>query len=99
MIILEVNGAKYETMPSAKHLMKTPYKLKNIKEVRAILPCTVTEIFVTEGQKVSRGDKLLIFESMKMANELRAEIDGTVKKVEASIGERITKNTLLVEFE
>lgn len=98
MIILEINGAKYETMPSKKHLMKAPYKQRSIKQIKSVLPCTVTEIFVKEGQKVKSGDKLLIFESMKMANELRAEIDGEIKSIEAKIGERITKNTHLIEF-
>ena len=37
--------------------------------------------FVSEGDKVKIGQVLCIIESMKIMNEIEAEIDGTIKKV------------------
>lgn len=37
--------------------------------------------FVTEGQKVKKGDVLFIIESMKLMNEIQSECDGTVGKI------------------
>lgn len=49
--------------------------------VPAPMPGTILEIMVSEGQKVSKGDTLLILEAMKMENEIIAPADGVVKKI------------------
>ena len=51
------------------------------KNVNSELPGTVTKINVTDGQRVKRGDVLLVLEAMKMANDIVSEVDGTVKRV------------------
>jgi len=37
--------------------------------------------FVSEGQKVKKGDTLCIIEAMKMMNEIEAEYDGVVESI------------------
>lgn len=48
--------------------------------------------FVQVGQKVKRGDIVMIIESMKIMNEIPCPIDGTVKKL-------LVKNGEAVEFD
>lgn len=55
-------------------------------DVKAPLPGTVLSISVTEGQQVKAGQVLLIFEAMKMENEIVAPVDGTVKKIHVAKG-------------
>lgn len=48
--------------------------------------------FVTVGQRVKKGDTLMIIESMKLMNEVQSDFDGVVKDI-------IVKNGEAVEFD
>jgi biotin carboxyl carrier protein len=64
--------------------------------LRAPMPGLVVAIPVEEGQAVKRGDVLLILESMKMQNELKAPRDGTVGRLRVKAGDTVEqKQTLL----
>ena len=49
--------------------------------IKAPLPGTITAINVKVGDEVKAGDALLVLEAMKMANNIEAEKDGTVKAI------------------
>ena len=55
-------------------------------DVAAPLSGTVLSVAVQEGQQVKAGQVLLIFEAMKMENEIVAPRAGTVKKIHVSKG-------------
>jgi biotin carboxyl carrier protein len=64
--------------------------------LRAPMPGLVVTIPVTEGQPVKRGEVILILESMKMQNELKAPRDGTIGRIRVRPGETVEqKQTLL----
>jgi acetyl-CoA carboxylase biotin carboxyl carrier protein len=48
-----------------------------------------SEPFVTEGQKVSRGDVLCLIEAMKMFNQIESEYSGTVAAVLVESGQPV----------
>ncbi len=64
--------------------------------VTAPLPGTVLKVNVSAGDKVAKGDTLLILEAMKMENEIAAPIDGTVAEVKASQGASVDTGEVLV---
>lgn len=66
--------------------------------VVAPLPGTITCVKVAAGQKVKKGDVLMVMEAMKMANDITAEADGTVKNVCVSQGQSVSQGMTLVEF-
>ena len=66
--------------------------------VIAPLPGTITSVKVQAGQKVKKGDVLVVMEAMKMANDITAEADGTVKSVCVSQGQSVNQGMTLVEF-
>ncbi len=45
--------------------------------------------FVKVGQKVKKGDTLMIIESMKLMNEVQSAFDGTVKEILAENGQAV----------
>ncbi len=49
--------------------------------VIAPIPGTVLNIMVNVGDKVTKGQPLLVLEAMKMENEIMATSDGTVKEI------------------
>jgi len=51
------------------------------------------------GQRVSRGDGLVILEAMKMENEFRATGDGTVKEIRVQPGQAVNPGDVLVVIE
>ena len=68
------------------------------KKLLCPMPGLVVSIAVTEGQEVKAGETLAVIEAMKMQNVLRAEQDGTVKKIYASPGATLAVDALILEF-
>lgn len=72
--------------------------LKNVYNMEAFMPGTVLEIRVKQGDKVKKGDVVLILDAMKMDNEILAPVDGVVKNICVEQGASVAKDQLLVEF-
>ena len=68
-------------------------------EVRAIIPGRVVSLVVAEGDRVGRGQPLLVLEAMKMQNELRATRDGTVGRIAAVPGATVEVGDVLLVLE
>ncbi|HYC15636.1 MAG TPA: acetyl/propionyl/methylcrotonyl-CoA carboxylase subunit alpha [Pseudolabrys sp.] len=68
------------------------------KQVLCPMPGLVVSIAVKEGQEVKAGETVAVVEAMKMENVLRAEIDGTVKKVRAKPGDSLAVDAVILEF-
>jgi len=60
------------------------------------MPGLVVAIPVTEGQEVKKGQVLLILESMKMQNELKAPRDGIVNRIKIKVGESVEQKQPLL---
>lgn len=68
-------------------------------DVKAPMPGKVIDIVVKPGDKLQKGDAILILEAMKMENVLKAEGDCSIKKVLVASSESVEKNQVLVEFD
>ncbi len=62
------------------------------------MPGLIKVVNVVEGQEVKAGDNLAVVEAMKMENILKAERDGTVKKVAAKPGDSLAVDAVIIEF-
>ncbi len=87
-----------ETEAAAARLMPVGVKADTGKKLLCPMPGLVVSIAVTEGQDVKAGETLAIVEAMKMQNVLRAERDGTVKKIHAAAGATLAVDALILEF-
>ena len=67
---------------------------------RLIAPLTgvVVEVRVGVGDAVERGTVLMVVEAMKMLNELKSRVEGTVSAVLVEEGQRVEIGTALVEI-
>ncbi len=65
-------------------------------KVNAPMPGSIIEINVTTGDTVKEGDVLLVFEAMKMENELTAPQAGTVDKVLVKKSDTVNSGDTLV---
>ena len=67
--------------------------------ILSFIPGTVLDIMIKPGQKVSKGDELMILDAMKMQNKLKCIIDGRVKSIAVNNGDKVSKGTVLLELE
>jgi pyruvate carboxylase len=95
---LNINGTRYTTRLSEKFIRRKTYKPADPKIILSFIPGTVLEIYVKEGDKVKKGDVLMILEAMKMKNRLKAPADGIIEKICVSAGARVKKGEPLIEM-
>ena len=64
--------------------------------LKAPMPGLIVSIPVSEGDTITKGQVLLILESMKMQNELKSPKDGIIHRIKIKPGEKVEqKQTLL----
>jgi 3-methylcrotonyl-CoA carboxylase alpha subunit len=68
-------------------------------EIEAPMPGRVTAVEVAQGDKVTKGQRLLTLEAMKMEHALVAPFDGTVAELSAAPGQQVSEGTVLVQVE
>ena len=66
------------------------------REVLSPIQGTVTNVKVKPGDKVKKGDVLLIIEAMKLENEVPSPYDGEVVGVLVSKGQSVASKELVV---
>lgn len=59
----------------------------------------VIDVRVKPGQKVKKGDVVMVYEAMKMENDVEAPADGVVKRIFANVNDVVGTDALLIEFE
>ncbi|MBM3893595.1 acetyl-CoA carboxylase biotin carboxyl carrier protein subunit [Candidatus Dependentiae bacterium] len=71
----------------------------NLKTIKSPLAGRVTKILVCPNQVVTKGQPLLMIESMKMENEIGAPTTGSIKTISISLGDVVKPNQVLVVLE
>jgi propionyl-CoA carboxylase alpha chain len=63
------------------------------------MPGLIVKVDVEVGDEVQEGQALCTVEAMKMENILRAEKKGVVSKINASAGDSLAVDEVIMEFE
>jgi propionyl-CoA carboxylase alpha chain len=89
------------TPRQAELALKMPEKLPpdTSKLLLCPMPGLVVKLDVAVGDEVQEGQALCTIEAMKMENILRAERKGTVTKINASPGDSLAVDDVIMEFE
>ena len=69
------------------------------ESLAAPMPATVLKVPVARGDRVTKGQTVILLEAMKMELPLRAAHDGTVVNVHCREGELVQPGVTLVEIE
>jgi biotin carboxyl carrier protein len=80
-------------------LMGNGSGVRKAQALKAPMPGLVLSVEVENGQKVKKGDGLIIVEAMKMENELKASRSGTIREIKVNVGQAVEKNQALIIFE
>lgn len=66
--------------------------------IRAPMPGKITQLSVSPGDRVTKGQPLLTLEAMKMEHALNAPFDGLVDQVAAELGAQVSDGSVLVKM-
>jgi len=64
--------------------------------LKAPMPGLVVAVLINEGQEVKKGQVMIILESMKMQNELKAPRDGVMGRIRVKAGESVEQRQTLL---
>ncbi len=67
--------------------------------VIAPMPGKVVKLLVTPGQTVEAGEGVVVIEAMKMENELKARVAGTIAEIRTEEGKTVNGGDVLVVIE
>lgn len=104
VVYFELNGQSREIIIRDKNVQTNIVKLpkadkENPKHIGATMPGTVMKIHCQEGERVEKGDYLLITEAMKMETTIQAPFTGVIKRIHVTEGTAIEVGDLLIELE
>lgn len=68
-------------------------------QIRSPMPGMIVEVFVSKGDTVVKGQKLLVLEAMKTQQPFSAPFDGVVTEVGARAGKQVAEGAILVVVE
>jgi biotin carboxyl carrier protein len=69
------------------------------KDIIAPMPGKILKINVSKGMKVKNGDVVLILEAMKMEQEIKSHVNGTVVNITVSDGDTVKKEQVLINID
>jgi biotin carboxyl carrier protein len=85
--------------PSKSEVKMSSGEKGALSKVIAPLPGNIMKVLIKVGDQIKRGDKLLMYEAMKMENNLLAEKDGKIKSILVKEGDSVLQGDLLIEME
>ncbi len=92
-----VSPARHLGRETLREINKNP-ELEGESIIRAPMHGTVIEINIGQGDRVNKGDVLMILESMKMENKICATAKAFVKDVVVKQGDMVEDNSVLLSL-
>jgi pyruvate carboxylase len=102
-VTYELNGITREALITDKKIVpqtKTRPRadLADPLQIAAPIPGLIASLAVTVGQKIVKGDKLLMMEAMKMQTTVYASADGVVDTLHVTVGDIVESKELLLKL-
>jgi len=101
-VVLSINGIsilaniKSSLEEKAFQLISHSKNVDNsLIEIKSPMPGLVLKIKKQKGEAIKKGEAVLILEAMKMENEIKSPVDGTLKEMYVKEGTAIEKNIIL----
>ncbi|GMT43420.1 MAG TPA: biotin/lipoyl-binding protein [Deltaproteobacteria bacterium] len=93
-----IDGEEYYISEIKKEREAKKSKSGKKTSIDSPLPGVITKIAVSPGDQLEEGDLILVIESMKMANEIKAEFSGTIKTILVKEGDQVAMSDKLILF-
>lgn len=94
-----IDDTRYKTQLTGKYNSRKSWEKPDESKIIAFIPGTIIKIFAKENQKLKKGAKILIYEAMKMKNNVFVHRNCVVKKIHIKEGDKVPKGMLMFELE
>ena len=94
---LVIDDTAYET-EVPENSLKRGRPAADPEVIKAFIPGTIVAIRAKAGDKVREGNVLLLLDAMKMHNEVCSAVNGVVRDILVTTGDRVEKGQLLVRL-
>jgi len=104
LYILKVNGRKHRVkLKNRLDLLLDKMGMDQssstvVNQIKAPMPGLILQINCIEGDKIARGDNLMVLEAMKMENVIKSPSEGIVHEIKVKSGEHVEKNQTLIRL-
>ncbi|MGX7351090.1 pyruvate carboxylase [Enterococcus canis] len=103
ILFFNLNGQRREISVKDTSIISTVQTRKkaeptNKEQIGATMSGSVLQVLVQKGDKVEKGQPLMITEAMKMETTIEARFDGVVEHLYVADGESIDSGDLLIEI-
>ncbi len=93
-----VDDTVYTTTLTKKFRQRQAWKPVDPHLVTAAIPGLILQLNVKIGDRVTRGQSLLVLEAMKMQNQICSPLAGTVVAIRVQVGQKVAKGALMLEL-
>ncbi|PIW69302.1 MAG: hypothetical protein COW08_07855 [Ignavibacteriales bacterium CG12_big_fil_rev_8_21_14_0_65_30_8] len=103
-LLLNIEGKEFTSttksllQDKAEQLVSKKIKDNNYNLVNAPMPGLVLDIKVSVGDKIKKGDTLLILEAMKMENSIKSNYSGVIKEIFVDKNNPVEKGSKLISI-
>ena len=94
-ILVEVLGERFRFGSGAERQEDAAGPTSGRSEVKAPMPGRVVKLLASAGETVTAGQAVLLFEAMKMQNEIRSPQDGVLTELAVKEGQAIQTREIL----
>lgn len=84
------------TMQSQEPVVKPVSSSGSAAALKSPLPGVILDVLVREGDTVKAGQTLMILEAMKMENNIEADRDGVIEKINSRKGDSVLEGDVLL---
>jgi acetyl-CoA/propionyl-CoA carboxylase biotin carboxyl carrier protein len=104
-LVAEINGKRFEILVHSPEPVVKRHRAKDALAggsggvgLTSPMQGTVVKVAVIQGQRVEKGDLVIVLEAMKMEQPLMAHRSGVISNLTAVIGESVTSGTVLCDI-
>lgn len=89
-------GVQVPTLQSEQPVKRPAAATGSANPLKTPLPGVILDVFVKEGDAVKAGQRVLLLEAMKMENNIEADRDGVIEKINARKGDSVLEGDVLL---
>jgi biotin carboxyl carrier protein len=93
-----IDDVVYSTLLTRKFRQRKAWQPIDPHLVIAAIPGLILQLNVKIGDRVTRGQSLLVLEAMKMQNQILSPLAGTVVAIRVQVGQKVAKGELMLEL-
>ncbi|KAL1934018.1 hypothetical protein VTP01DRAFT_6200 [Rhizomucor pusillus] len=98
VVVFDKHGRTELDLATPEYIVGTAAGADSLGSVKTPMPCKISQVLVSPGQKVEKDTTLVVLEAMKMEHVIKAPMAGVIDQVLYKVGDLVDENKSLVTF-